>query len=340
MLMNKILTISVAAYRVEKYLAQCLDSFLVPDAENRLEVLIINDGSGEGVNAIARRYEEKHPGIFRLIDKENGGHGSTINRGIEEAAGKYFKTVDGDDWVQKKGLQELLRFLEQTDADLVVTDYQCVDDANQQVVDEQRYDFDGRQYEHVYNWEDISDRIYVNMHAAAFRTSLLKGLGRKLDEHCFYVDAEYILYPVPYIQTVAFLEHPVYMYRLGMTTQSMDIRNMQKNCSHHEKVLTHLLDFYKECRPGLSPTRRRYIAKGIARILVSQFKIYLSFPASPEHKEQICRLDRRIKNDYPEVYSCVSNLAVRMLRFSRYHLYKIASAACRNAYHCKKGEEK
>ena len=95
--MQKLLTISVAAYKVERYLPETLDSFLIPSVREQLEVLIINDGSGEAISEIAREYEKKYPQIFRLIEKENGGHGSTVNRGIEEAQGKYFKTVDGDD---------------------------------------------------------------------------------------------------------------------------------------------------------------------------------------------------------------------------------------------------
>lgn len=335
--MSKVLTISIAAYHVERYLAECLDSFVIPEIAEYLEVLIINDGSGEGVNAIARQYEAKYPSVFRLIDKENGGHGSTVNRGIEEASGTYFKTVDGDDWAQRDGLLELVQYLRQTETDVVVTDYQCFDDASGKVIDENRNKFKGKIYRHRYHWEDISDLVYINMHAATFRTSLLKKMNRRLDEHCFYVDAEYILYPVPLIQTAAFLEKPVYMYRQGMTTQSMDIRNMQKNCGHHENVLEHLLCFWDECQAGLSPAKRRYIAKGIARILTSQIKIYLSFPADPVRKRQICELDIRIKKEYPEVYRSVTNSAVKMLRYSKYHLYKLASVVCRRSYHCEEG---
>ena len=43
-----------------------------------------------------------------MISKENGGHGSTINRGIQEAKGKYFKVVDGDDWVDSSRFQNLI----------------------------------------------------------------------------------------------------------------------------------------------------------------------------------------------------------------------------------------
>ena len=91
----KLLTVSIAAYHVEDYLRETLDSFLIPEVTNQLEVLIVNDGSGEGVNEIAREYEANYPDVFRLIDKENGGHGSTVNRGIEEAKANILRLLTG-----------------------------------------------------------------------------------------------------------------------------------------------------------------------------------------------------------------------------------------------------
>lgn len=40
-----------------------------------IEVLIVNDGSSDRTEEIARRYESKYPNTYRLINKENGGHG-------------------------------------------------------------------------------------------------------------------------------------------------------------------------------------------------------------------------------------------------------------------------
>lgn len=330
----KQLTISIAAYHVEKYLPETLDSFLIPEVKDQLEVLIINDGSGEGVNAIAREYEMKYPEIFRLINKENGGHGSTVNRGIEEAAGRYFKTVDGDDRVNPQGLAELLAHLETATEDLVVTDYECFDDASGEIFDVKKHDFPGKECGRIYAFDEISDKLYINMHAAAFRTELLRKMERRLDEHCFYVDAEYMLYPIPEVETVSFLSKPVYEYRLGMTTQSMDIHNMQRNCAHHEMVLTHLLSFYKEKEHTVTAAKRAYLAKGVARILTSQYKIYLSYPSSAEYKNKIRSWDDLIKKECPAVYRSVTNQAVKMLRRSGYLLYPLASLACRRAYHC------
>ena len=57
----------------------------------------------------------------------NGGHGSTINRGIEEAAGRYFKVVDGDDWVDTENFRRLIKMLKRLDVDVVGSNYTMVD---------------------------------------------------------------------------------------------------------------------------------------------------------------------------------------------------------------------
>lgn len=332
--MDKLLTISVAAYHVEQYLPETLDSFLIPEVKEQLEVLIINDGSGKGINEIAREYEQKYPQVFRLIDKENGGHGSTVNRGIEEATGKYFKTVDGDDRVEPEGFAELLNYLETATEDLVVTDYYRFDDSTGAWIDTKRHEFAGKQCEKTYQFEAVCNQIYVNMHAATYRTDILKQMSWRLDEHCFYVDTEYVLFPVPYIETVVFLKKPVYEYRLGVLTQSIDIKNMQKNCSHHETVLEHLLDFYRQDCQSLTEEKKKYVERGVARILVSQYKIYLSFPKEKKWKRLIREKDKVIKREYPGVYCAVENSAVKLLRKSGYLMYPFASKACRKAYHC------
>ena len=90
--MNKVLTISIAAYNVEEYLAETLDSCIVhPNLQSYLEVLIVDDGSTDGTLEIAQEYEKEYPEVFHVISKENGGYGSTINAALKIATGKYQK---------------------------------------------------------------------------------------------------------------------------------------------------------------------------------------------------------------------------------------------------------
>lgn len=333
---GKLLTVSVAAYHVEKYLPECLDSFVLPEYAGELEVLVINDGSGEEINNVFSVYGERYPRIFRLIDKENGGHGSTVNTGIREAQGKFFKCVDGDDCVYQDGLRQLLDYLKHTRADMIVTDYETFDDTTGNIRGLFRAAFPGRKAGESYDFDEVSGDIFVNMHAVTFRTEILKNMGRFLDEHCFYVDAQYRLYPIPFIGKAAFLDARLYRYRLGRENQSMAIRSMQRNCGQHERVLERLLQFYSEEKEMLSPAKKAYIQKGIARFAVSQVKIYLSYPPSGEHKRQIITLDSRLRQAETELYHKMKNPAVWLLRKSGYILYPFLSRLCRGKYHCDK----
>ncbi len=78
------------------------------------------------------------------------------------------------------------------------------------------------------------------------KTEILKNNHIRLDEHCFYVDVEYILYPVPYVKTVEFLDLYVYMYRLAVTTQSVSLQGYQKHIENHIDVILHLTEFFEQ----------------------------------------------------------------------------------------------
>ena len=86
----KLLTIAVPAYNAEQHLSKCLDSICREDILDRLQIIIINDGSSDGTSILAHHYEKRFPQSIQVIDKENGGHGSGINAAIMYASGKYF----------------------------------------------------------------------------------------------------------------------------------------------------------------------------------------------------------------------------------------------------------
>ena len=121
--MNKIVSISIAAYNVENFLDETLSSLFCPDVLDDIEVFIVNDGSKDATADIARKYVEKCPTSFFLIDKNNGGYGSTINASVLKATGKYFRLLDGDDWFDKTELIKYISALKKTDSDLVITDF-------------------------------------------------------------------------------------------------------------------------------------------------------------------------------------------------------------------------
>ena len=84
--MEKLLTIVIPVYKVEAYINKCLDSLIIdPALMEKMDVLIVNDGTPDNSAEMSREYVKRFPGVFRQIDKENGGHGSVWNLGVREA---------------------------------------------------------------------------------------------------------------------------------------------------------------------------------------------------------------------------------------------------------------
>ena len=77
-----VLSIVVPAYNVETCLEQSLRSYCDEQLEGALQVIVVNDGSSDATQNIAETFVQTNPSIFTLINKENGGHGSTINAGF------------------------------------------------------------------------------------------------------------------------------------------------------------------------------------------------------------------------------------------------------------------
>ncbi len=119
-----ILSILIPVYNTEKYIRRCMDSLLVPEVNDDIEVLVVSDGSKDDWVHIVKEYVERYPDTVVLVGvKENGGHGSTINVGIEKARGKYFRVLDSDDWFNTTEFVKFVTRLKDEDADLVVCDY-------------------------------------------------------------------------------------------------------------------------------------------------------------------------------------------------------------------------
>lgn len=73
----KYISFVVPSYNSEQYLNKCIDSLLIGGED--VEIIIVNDGSKDRTLEIASSYEKQYPSIVKVIDKENGGHGSGIN---------------------------------------------------------------------------------------------------------------------------------------------------------------------------------------------------------------------------------------------------------------------
>jgi glycosyltransferase involved in cell wall biosynthesis len=274
---KKLLTICVPAYNVEQYLDRCLFSLVASSVAEQLEIIVINDGSNDGTRWIAEAYQQHYPAIIHLINKANGGHGSTINAALDIATGEYFRVLDGDDWLDSANLAKLLTNLCERDLhpDLISTNYQQV------------YSDDGHtvawtkvgdaEYYHIYMFADEDFSMeYFTMASTMFRTELLKAANFQLQEHTYYVDVEFIIFPLPYVQTVMFTPESVYRYALGYSGQSINQSVFAQRYGDHDRVIRRVLSYYAEKRSQLKNGQILYIDSLLLRhLLRSHYQLSL-----------------------------------------------------------------
>ncbi len=113
-----ILSVVIPAYNAESTIERCVSSVLA-NRDVALEVIVVDDGSGDGTGALCDALAEANPRV-RVIHKQNGGPGAARNTGIEAAAGRYLAFVDSDDTVAEDMYRQLLSVMERENADCVV----------------------------------------------------------------------------------------------------------------------------------------------------------------------------------------------------------------------------
>ena len=122
--MDEKISVIIPAYNIRDYLGATLDSVLAQTHKN-LEIIVVNDGSGDGTGAVADAYAAKDSRI-RVIHKENGGVTSARLRGVAEATGEYVGFVDGDDFIEPQMYQRLMENMKAYGADISHCGYRMV----------------------------------------------------------------------------------------------------------------------------------------------------------------------------------------------------------------------
>lgn len=246
--MNKILTVVIPTYNMEKYLRKCLNSLIIDDKDllKSLEVLVINDGSQDSSSVIAHEYEQSYPEIFRVIDKENGNYGSCINRGLREATGKYIKILDADDSFDTKNFSVLLKNMASIDVDMFISDFSVV--SGKDTIKEMKHFsfpknqiFDIKQY--IATYSKIDD---ISMHAIAYKTDNLRNSNYSQTEGISYTDQEWTYLLIYTVSSVYYLGSCVYKYLVGRQGQTIDFDMVKKNFNDRVIITQKIIRFYNK----------------------------------------------------------------------------------------------
>lgn len=313
--MDKILSISIAAYNIAEYLPSTLVMFEGMHNKDLIEILVVNDGSKDQTSQIAREFEDRLPGIVRLIDKPNGGWGSTVNAGIQNATGKYFKLLDGDDYYDISNLEKFVEFLAKCDADMVLTPFLLFEDKTNKI-------FNVEKYKDIFYREDVFSPSELNtmlsMHETTFRTQMLKDNFPNISEHCFYTDIEYIVKGYLHVRSIQAYASVIYMYRIAREGQSDCLAGRIKHYKDH----LHVIHVVHSILSGNIENNkvRELIQERFHGMIKRQNNIFLSMPACSNTKKELCEYDTWVKNNCPDLYGNTSR-TMYIVRSSKFMLY-------------------
>lgn len=230
---EKLLSIIVPSYNMERYLPKCLNSLFIEDGElmRVLEVIVVNDGSKDRTSEIAHQFEQKCPDVFRVVDKQNGHYGSCINVGLAIANGIYIKILDADDSFDNKVFRQYLLHLcnlsqlsDPNMPDLILNDFvwergdsievQCLDLPVGTVLD----------------IESPQVKLpFLYMHQLAHRTDNLRRMGYRQTEGICYTDNEWCHLPISKVNRLIYYKLPLYRYWVGRAGQSINPKEIRKN---------------------------------------------------------------------------------------------------------------
>ena len=126
------ISIVMPVYNGEKYLKKSIESIL-NQTYPVWELILIDNGSEDDSFRICQEYAKKDERILVIHQYQNKGVSAARNLGMERVTGEYVTFLDSDDWVAADYLEQLMNTAKNTQADMLVCQFQ-------RVYDKQRYE--------------------------------------------------------------------------------------------------------------------------------------------------------------------------------------------------------
>jgi len=302
----KLLSLIIPTYNMAALLPRCLASLVsATEAAERLEVVVVNDGSKDLSLQVAQEWQANYPEIIRVIDKPNGNYGSTINAALPIVQGTYVKVLDSDDWFDTDVLSKFLKSIaslseEVALPDIIHTPFTSIGPGG--VKEVIRYNTMGREpyeYGRIYPLDQVLKDGYIRfflMHALTYRTELLRSIGYKQTEGVSYTDTEWSCYPSFYASTILFLNLNLYQYNADREGQTMDPKVLMRCINQLSVVTDNMLSYYQNhiLEPAISVVRRAWLKTYFENRMRILYKLYLlDMPRADFKVEEMEAFDAR-----------------------------------------------
>lgn len=294
-------SIIVPFYNVENYIEKCLQS-LVNQTLTDIEIILVNDGSKDDSEKIAKQFAEKYPHKIIYLEKENGGLSDARNYAIPKARGEYIAFLDSDDYVDINMYEEMYHKAKQENLDYVECDFlweypNKTLESKGQIYHNKKEMF---LYARVVAWNKLIKREIIQENHIEFP----KGYR--------YEDVEFFYKVLPFIHTYGGVNQPFIHY----VQRENSISNVQNTRTKEIiDVLEHVITYYKtnhlfeEYKKEMEYTYARYIlCSSMLRMVMIENKkerkemIHFAWNALntqfPNWKKNIYLKEKGLKNLY------------------------------------------
>ena len=228
----KKVSIIVPFYNVENYIYKCLNSLVNQTLED-IEIILVNDGSKDNSEKIAKKYYKKYPDKIIYLEKQNGGLSDARNYAFPYINGEYVAFLDSDDYIEKDMYEKMYNKAIEEKADLVECNFWW-EYPNEQLESK------GRIY------KDKKD-ILLNARVVAWnkliKKDLIENTKIKFPVGLRYEDVEFFYKITPHIKKLTIVEEPFihYVQRDNSISNSQNTRTKEII-----DVLDNVIKYYKE----------------------------------------------------------------------------------------------
>lgn len=227
------LSIIVPVYNTKKYLKKCLNS-LVKQTLKDIEIIVINDGSKENVDAIIKKYQKQ----IIYIKNDNHGIGYTRNLGIKKAKGEYIGFVDSDDYVEQNMYADYYEFAKKENLDIVVGNYYKHENNIKQKMILNHFNVGN-----IYNNPKILIDIDYGPCNKIFKKDFILKNKINFEETLKYEDMPFVIKSLKSAEKIGHLEKGYYNYIVRNSSQTTT--NDQRNLDIF-KVFNIINDYFKK----------------------------------------------------------------------------------------------
>ena len=268
---------------------------------------------------------KKFPNSIKVIEKVNGGHGSTINKGLELASGKYFRVLDSDDWFNTKNFSKYLDKLSNANEDIVLTHIskEYVYQNKSEVEQCDGIEFDKIYDANVFKFEVLHERFF-GMARCTYKTESLKNHELLLLEKIFFEDSFLHVFPLIFLKTFVFYDLVIYHYFIGRPGQSISTDVALKHNEYWHKIIDQIGQFYNENTHLLNGEKEKFLIKILKNYISTQYIVLNKFDFK-KSQIQLKLWDNYVSSlAFLPLINCRRRRLYRLLPFAIYrYLFKI-----------------